>query len=220
VENLKTILFYSLGLAGLVLVSVLLTGQIEVEIGELPPTATPIRPPTPTATPQPACLTTPGGLTHQYRPDAPFTTALAPPNIPGRRLTISGTAYAADCVTPLPDVLIEVWHPDINGNYDRTRPYTFRGKLKTDEQGRYRFSTIKPGYTHTNQISLPPFIHYRISYQDELVLSTHLFFAGDYFLDEYWSAFPDLVIPLTERVQSDGSTLLGTFDLTIPVPPN
>jgi catechol 1,2-dioxygenase len=216
VKNLKTFLFFICGLVGLVFLSILLTGQIEVEVGELPPTATPIRPPTPTATPQPACLTTPGGLTHQYRPDAPLTNTLAPPDLPGRRLTISGTVYAADCVTPLPDVLIEVWQPDVNGKYDQTRPYTLRGKLKTDEHGRYRFSTIKPGYTHTNQISLPPFIHYRLSYQAELVLSTHVFFAGDYFLDEYWSAFPDLVIPLTKN----GSTLQGTFDLAVPVEPD
>jgi catechol 1,2-dioxygenase len=220
VKTLKSILPYLVGLAGLVLISTFLTGQIEVEINELPPTATPIPPPTPTATPRPACLTTPGGLTHDYRPDAPLTTTLAPPDLPGRPLVISGTVYAADCVTPLPDVLLEVWHVDVNGKYDRTPPYTLRAKLRTDEQGRYRFTTVKPGYLLTSQISFPPFIHYRVSYRGEGILSTHLFFEGDYFIDEYWSVFPDLIIPLAERPGPDGPVLHGLFDLAIPVQPN
>jgi protocatechuate 3,4-dioxygenase beta subunit len=220
VKTFKSILPYLFGLAGLVLISTFLTGQIEVEINELPPTATPIRPPAPTATPRPACLTTPGGLTHDYRSDAPFTTTLAPPDLPGRPLVISGTVYAADCITPLPDVLLEIWHTDVNGKYDHTPPYTLRAKLRTDEQGRYRFSTIKPGYLLTSYIAFPPFIHYRVSYRDEVVLSTHLFFEGDYFMDEYWTAFPDLIISLTERPGPDGPVLHGRFDLAIPVEPD
>jgi protocatechuate 3,4-dioxygenase beta subunit len=92
-----------------------------------------------------------------------------------------------------------------------------RARLVTDDRGRYHFSTIKPGYTHTNQLTLPPFIHYRISYEGQHMLSTHIFFEGDYFLDEYWSAFPDLVIPLTEQSGPAGPVLNGTFNIAIPV---
>jgi catechol 1,2-dioxygenase len=165
-------------------------------------------------------LTTPGVLTHNYRPDAPATTILAPPGFPGQRLTISGTVYASDCVTPLSNVLIEVWQTDANGEYDLTPPYSLRAKLRTDEQGRYRFTTIKPGYIHTSDFIISPFIHYRLSHQDELILSTNLFFAGDYVFDGYWSAFSDLVVPLTKVPRSDGVTLQGTFNLAIPIKPD
>ena len=218
-EGLKTILFYILGLAGLVVASSLLTGQVEIDIGELPPTARPIRPPRPTATRQPACLTTPGQMTYGYRPNAPLTTSLAAPDLSGQRLVISGTVYAADCITPLAGALLEIWHADANGIYDHTLPYILRGQLRTDEKGRYRFTTIKPGYDHIGQAFVPAHIHYRVSYQDQRVLSTQLFFSNDPFLTKYWTVFPDTIIPLIERTGPDGSILQGKFDLTVPVSP-
>lgn len=216
-QGLKSVIFYIGGLLALILVSSILIGRVEVEINDLPPTATPVRTPAPTATPQPACLTTPGGLTHGYVSQAPFTTTLAPPDVPGPWLDISGTVLAEDCRTPVSGALIEVWHPDRNGRYDRTPPYSFRARLRTDAQGRYHFRTVKPGYTHTNTFILPPFIHYRISYEGRHILSTHTFFEGDYFLDDYWAAFPDLVISLTEQTGPAGPALEGTFDIAIPV---
>ncbi len=216
-NGLKTVLFYVLGVAGLIAFSAWSIGRIEVDINPLPPTATPVRPSAPTSTPRPACLTTPGGLTRDYLPDAPFTGNLAPPDLAGQPLIISGTVYAADCVTPLAGALIEVWHPDRNGKYDRTQPYSLRAKLRTDALGRYRFITIKPGYIHTNYFILPPFIHYRVSHQGQLLLSTQLFFEGDYFFEDYWSAFPDLVIPLGEQPGPDGPVLQGVFNLTLPL---
>jgi catechol 1,2-dioxygenase len=156
-------------------------------------------------------------LTYGYLPNAPLTTTLAPPDLPGRRMVISGFVYGADCATPLPDVLIEVWHADSNGVYHNTAPYILRGQFRTDEEGRYRFSTIKPGYHKTRHMLLPALIHYRLSYQGKRVLSTQLVFAGDPFLTEHWTVFPDTIIPLTEQIESDGSILQGTFDVTVPV---
>lgn len=218
-KNLKTVLFYILGLAGLVAASILFTGQVEVEISDLPPTATSIRPPPPTATRRPPCLTTPRGMTDGYLPNAPLTTTLAPPNFPGQRLVISGTVYAADCVTPLPNMLVEVWHADANGVYHRTTPHILRAQFKTGEKGRYQFNTIKPGYYKTGDLIRPALIHYRLSYQGRRVLSTQLFFAGDPFLTDYWTVFPDTITSLTRQEGADGPVLKGTFNLAVPVNP-
>lgn len=218
-KNLKTVLFYTLGLVGLVVSSTLFTGRVEVEIGELPPTATPRRPPPPTATRRPACLTTPRGMTYGYLPNAPLTTTLAPPALPGRPMVISGAVYAADCVTPLPDVLIEVWHADSNGVYHQTAPYILRGQFRTDDKGRYQFSTIKPGYHKTRHMLLPALIHYRLSYQGKRVLSTQLFFTGDPFLTDYWTVFPDTIIPLAAQPGPAGPMWRGEFNLALPINP-
>ncbi|NEP83692.1 MAG: dioxygenase, partial [Okeania sp. SIO3B3] len=72
-------------------------------------------------------MPTPRGITYGYRADAPFTTVLAPPKMPGTRLTITGTVFAADCETPLPNALVEVWHADTSGSYDFSEAWLLRG---------------------------------------------------------------------------------------------
>lgn len=90
---------------------------------------------------------------------------LAPPNEPGDRLTVSGRVFAADGKTPLSDVSIYVYQTDKEGIYSRpvndSRTPRLRGYLRTDAEGRYEFSTIKPGsYPNTRN---PAHIHYVVN---------------------------------------------------------
>lgn len=74
------------------------------------------------------------------------------PDEPGEPLVITGTVYAADGETPVPDVLIYAYHTNDRGIYEKVGGETgnglrhghLRGWLRTDEQGRYRIVTIRP----------------------------------------------------------------------------
>ena len=78
---------------------------------------------------------------------------VAPANCPGQHVTIRGRVFDGDS-QPVPDALLEIWQANAHGKYahsDDTRdaPLTpgFRGfgRVPTDDAGRFRFFTIKPG---------------------------------------------------------------------------
>lgn len=70
---------------------------------------------------------------------------------PGDRLFIQGTIYKFDSKTPAPGITLYVYHTDNTGKYSRSdgqvqgrRHGHLRGWVKTDDQGRYAISTIRP----------------------------------------------------------------------------
>lgn len=223
-DDLKVTLLVVIGLVGIVFASQWMIEPLDAELVMLPTaTATIAVTPRPTATitPTPGCKTTPGDSSFGYVTGAPFTTTLAPPDMAGEQLSISGIVYAADCETPLSDVLIEVWQNNANGNQP-TITSTLRGKMQTDAEGRYAFSTIKPGSGNGR----PAHIHYRVTYPDDSnAMGTRIFFKGDR-PRSYTSEFgddlyinPSLIISLTEVTIEAETTLFGSFDIVLPVPP-
>ena len=86
----------------------------------------------------------------QARP-ASLTTAarIAPPSEPGSPLVIHGRAFAADGRTPLAGAVVFAYHTDREGLYDRpgspAHSWRLRGWAKTDAEGAFEFSTIRPG---------------------------------------------------------------------------
>ena len=78
---------------------------------------------------------------------------LAGPDIAGERVTIEGRVLDADGVG-VPDALIELWQANSHGKYahpDDTQEKPVEagfqgfGRIPTDEDGKFRFTTIKPG---------------------------------------------------------------------------
>jgi protocatechuate 3,4-dioxygenase beta subunit len=77
---------------------------------------------------------------------------IAAPDEPGDRLQITGTLLQADRRTPAPGVIIYAYHTDAAGLYSRGTPETewsrrhglLRGWIRTGQDGRYAFDTIKP----------------------------------------------------------------------------
>ena len=90
---------------------------------------------------------------------------IAGPDEPGEPLVISGTVYRSDGETPAPGVLLYVYHTNAEGIYPKRGDETgnarrhgyLRTWLRTDERGRYRFTTIRPG-TYPSR-SEPAHIH-------------------------------------------------------------
>lgn len=83
-------------------------------------------------------------------------------------IKIEGTVYQANGQTPAPNVILYVYHTDANGIYkpssnpvglEKRHGYN-RTWLKTDENGKYSYFTIKPAsYPNSRE---PAHIHYTI----------------------------------------------------------
>jgi protocatechuate 3,4-dioxygenase alpha subunit len=81
------------------------------------------------------------------------TTDLARDATVGTPITISGRITDGDGA-PIPDAVLEVWQADANGRYDhaedrqdKPRDPGFKGfgRIGTDSDGRFTFTTVKPG---------------------------------------------------------------------------
>lgn len=152
-----------------------------------------------------------------FEPGAPSRTELAPDE-PGEPLEIRGTVVDADC-TPLPGALLDVWQADAEGNYhDAGAEWRLRAQMTTDDQGRYHFTTIKPGRYPLAGSTRPAHIHFMVSHPGLQPVTTQLYFEGDPFLAPNDpcnagcdSGDPARIIELVE----DGDRLVGTFDIVL-----
>ena len=108
--------------------------------------------------------------------DIPFRENLAPPDYLGDRLIIKGTVLEGDCSTPIPNTTLTIWHTDENGRYDDN---WYRGKVRTDEQGKYDFVTVRPGKYAQGFSARPAHIHIKVESEDHTTLTTQLYFSGD-----------------------------------------
>jgi len=74
---------------------------------------------------------------------------LATSSTPGEHVTIRGRLLDGEG-RPIPDAVIEIWQANADGDYCRAsgnNPDGFRGfgRIPTDAEGRFVFTTIKPG---------------------------------------------------------------------------
>lgn len=78
---------------------------------------------------------------------------LAGPGVSGERVTIEGRVLDGDG-KPVPDAMLELWQANAHGKYahpedTQEKPvetgFTGTGRVFSGEDGRFRFTTIKPG---------------------------------------------------------------------------
>lgn len=109
--------------------------------------------------------------------------------------------FGLDTRLPLPFACIDIWHASAQGEYDyheddpnaiyeykeevnthgRASQFDYRGRLITDEQGRYEFETVKPApyFIIESDRWRCPHIHYyaqAVGYQPVI---TQLYFRGE-----------------------------------------
>ena len=84
-----------------------------------------------------------------------------------KQLTLSGTVYAAEHFTVLPDVDIEIWRLNPKGDEIPFSPYLWEQAV-TDSAGHYEFDLLKASQF------VPIYIHYRVSYQGKCLLLMRL----------------------------------------------
>jgi protocatechuate 3,4-dioxygenase beta subunit len=141
----------------------------------------------------------------------------------GERIIVSGRVLD-DSGRPVPHTLLEIWQANAAGRYrhhfdNHPAPldpnFTGAGRTLTDEHGRYRFITIKPGaYPWKNHDNAwrPAHIHFSLfgtAFATRLV--TQMYFPGDPLLpfDPISQSIPD------ERART---RLIANFDLSITQP--
>ncbi len=148
---------------------------------------------------------------------------LSPGGAPvGERIVVTGRVTDA-LGRPVPHQLVEIWQANAAGRYrhgvdNHDAPldpnFSGAGRCLTDEDGRYRFVTIKPGeYPWANHFNAwrPAHIHFSLfgrSFAERLV--TQMYFPGD----------PLLALdPMYQSVRDRGAAelLVARFDLPTTV---
>ena len=141
----------------------------------------------------------------------------------GERIVVSGTVMDEDG-RPVPNTLIEIWQANAAGRYIHVADqhhapldpnFSGAGRCVTDVDGRYRFTTVKPGaYPWKNHANAwrPNHIHFSLfgpSFLTRLV--TQMYFPGD----------PLIAIdPIANAVKDPKALqrLIAVFDLETTVP--
>ncbi|MGE0786645.1 MAG: hypothetical protein AB7S26_13320 [Sandaracinaceae bacterium] len=153
------------------------------------------------ADPSEACrldLTAPNIEGPFYRPGAPLRAAL------GEGVDLHGFVRDSAC-RPLADTVIEIWQADPDGEYDLEGD-GFRGILRTDAQGFYHLSTVRPGRYLNGGTYRPAHIHVKVHANRRPVLTTQLYFAGD----PYNDADPWFRSELVMGTQPQGCCSIGS----------
>ena len=138
--------------------------------------------------------------------DAQHAPSVAP-RAQGQLITVSGRLLDEDA-RPLRDAVVELWHANASGRYRHRADeaslapldphFIGSGRTLTDQDGHYRFTTIKPGAypvpNHPTRWWRPPHIHFSVfgeSFMSRLV--TQMFFPGEPLneIDLILNAVPD-----------------------------
>jgi protocatechuate 3,4-dioxygenase beta subunit len=123
----------------------------------------------------------------------------------GQRIIVHGRVVDSDG-RPVPHTLVEIWQANAGGRYRHAVDnwpspldpnFTGLGRTITDDQGRYRFTTVKPGaYPWGNHHNAwrPAHIHFSLfgrAFTQRLV--TQMYFPDDplFFQDPIFNAIPE-----------------------------
>ena len=155
-----------------------------------------------------------------YQPGASFTAELAGPREPGERLVVSGRVLGLPDCKPLPGAVVDVWQASASGQYYSLQPggdeadrFKLRGRVRTDEQGRYRFDTVLPGHYGLGYgRSRPRHIHFLVSHPGYAPLVTQLYFQGDREMPQRGTESDPRVMPLKGAA---GQGYQGSFDIVL-----
>lgn len=166
-----------------------------------------------------------------YRFGAPFQSQLAGADEPGDRVMLTGTVLSADCQTPVPGALIEVWQANSAGLYDTMKPGNFteaaafhlRGMLYTNEKGQYEIETIMPGrypippglpgLEKYAGLTRPAHIHFRVLDSLHVPVTTQLYFKDDPFIaGDPWAGSR---ASSTIGLKQDGKLQRGVYDIVL-----
>lgn len=125
-----------------------------------------------------------------YRPKAPERSDLLMKGLQGTIITIKGKVFQQDCITPIANAQVEIWHCNSKGEYDNeSDKYLHRALWFTDVDGNYSFKTIIPGKYLNGKLYRPAHIHFRVTAKNQKELISQLYFQGDpHITDDPWAS--------------------------------
>jgi protocatechuate 3,4-dioxygenase beta subunit len=93
-----------------------------------------------------------------YKQGAPFRGKLCGPGEPGTTFVLTGRVWALDTKRPLPGVVLDFWHVDVQEKYsDGVSDFRNRGRLVSSEAGYYELEGIRPIPYRPNPAGAPDF---------------------------------------------------------------
>lgn len=108
-----------------------------------------------------------------YLANAPFREHIAPDANEGDALVVQGRVLEEDCKTPVAGAIVDAWQASEDGSYENE---WYRGRVRTNERGEYRFETVIPkGYGEGTGYR-PPHIHFKIWQGNTLRITSQMFF--------------------------------------------
>jgi protocatechuate 3,4-dioxygenase, beta subunit len=137
-----------------------------------------------------------------------------------------------DMCKPIKGAIVEIWQACHTGRYNHPSDtsgtpldpnFQYYGVMRTDEQGRYRFKTIKPGaYDASETWRRPPHIHFKVGLRGYRQLVTQSYWEGDGLNDKdlILTALPleerrKVVIHFKDEILNGEKVGRGTFDMTL-----
>ena len=155
-----------------------------------------------------------------YRKGAPWTTQLCGADEPGDPIVIAGRVIDAETCKPIKGATVDVWQANAAGRYDNDDPkhppdpdkFHLRGQMKTDKDGRYRFSTVLPANYSGGGVGMrAKHIHYIVSCPGYVPLTTQCYFEGDKYNESDRLVKSSLIIGLADKKKHKE----GTFDIVL-----
>lgn len=153
-------------------------------------------------------------------------------DLDGVPMYVSGSVATADGA-PLADAIVDVWHSDVDGYYDVQHAdagLVARARLRTDEKGRFSFWSIRPAaypIPHDGSVGKmleaqgrhpwrPAHVHFMIEAPGHEKLVTHVFVAGDRYLDSdsVFGVKDSLIrdfVPHEAGIAPDGRAMAGAW---------
>ena len=161
---------------------------------------------------------TPVSLGPWYKPNAPFRAKLSQPGEPGTTFILSGRAWAFDTKRPLPGVVLDFWHVDMQEKYSNgVTDFRNRGRLISSETGYYELESIRPIPYRPN----PTGNFWRCAHYHLLAvcpgykpLVTEIHFKGDPKMSDSMY-LPENAIAPEKRTVNGTSFETGVFDIVL-----
>jgi hydroxyquinol 1,2-dioxygenase len=157
----------------------------------------------------------------------------------GPRLLVEGTVRTDDG-KPLANAIVDTWHSDADGYYDVQKDdaadsLTLRARFRTDDEGRFWFHSIVPSFypipadgpvgqmleAQGRHPYRPAHVHFMIAAPGYETLVTHVFIAGDKYLDSdvVFGVKDSLIRELEPAGQKDGAAFKLNYDFVLAKTP-
>lgn len=143
----------------------------------------------------------------------------------GQPLIVSGQVFQPDGKTPANDVIIYVYHTNVEGIYPKRGDETgnaqrhgyLRAWMKTNQQGRYEFETFRPGAYPNRNASEHIHITLKVPGQEEYWLDSFVFEDDPLLSDKDKKEGLDMgqTSPVLRLVKDDQGILRGTRDIIL-----